>query len=170
MADAKPKTFLIRGRVLVSHDVRIQYTEQDIPATERFLELFNELDRCGLIARLKTIPHYGTIKISVRCDHSRYDYVCQQLALHGQARRTMKGKHMAFKYGNKTIAVDDVEFSLYDAVAILALVSNIGHFKVIERHIDIQFHLLNALVLMERCNGALPCVKIAKEPGKLNAL
>lgn len=201
MAVTRPNRFLIQGRVLISRDVTMQYKEQDVPVTEHFLELYNELDRCGLVARLRTIPHYGSIKINAKYDHSRYDYVCQQLTLHDLARKTMKDKHMVLKYGNKICAVDGIDFSLYDAVAILVLISNIGHFRntftasqaalrlcreseayreslrtavdddrfrwgvdrVIENYSDMQLHLLNALVLLEKCDRTVPCVTMAKE-------
>ncbi len=45
-------------------------------------ELYEELDKIGIIKRIEEIPQLGVIKVKKRFAKTRYDYVMLQLYLH----------------------------------------------------------------------------------------
>ena len=68
---------VIKGKILTAGRGAVAYSYQAVEVTELFMELHSEMDRLGYIGRLRTIPHYGTLRVRANLDHSRYDYVCQ---------------------------------------------------------------------------------------------
>lgn len=62
-------------------------------------ELYNELGRIGIIARIKDIPQLGVIKVKKKLNKSRYDYVMLQLYLHQLIRKNIQ-QNLKFSYSN----------------------------------------------------------------------
>lgn len=109
-------------------------------------ELYNELGRIGIIARIKDIPQLGVIKVKKKLNKSRYDYVMLQLYLHQLIRKNIQ-QNLKFSYSNyikktyneetneyedfgKNIGIINKHFkpSIADVMQTLSIVYNIGHF------------------------------------------
>ncbi len=98
-------------------------------------ELYEELDRIGMISRLRNVKQLGNITVRKQLEKSRYDYVVLQLYLH-QMLKSKINKCLKYSYGNYIKACDlasdpktTVHVTIYDAVQLLTLVYNIGHFS-----------------------------------------
>lgn len=173
-------------------------------------ELHDELEKLGIIARLKDIPQLGLIKVPRKFKKSRYDYVMLQLYLHKMIKNNLqnvlrltynnsvKAKEFRpeYNYNNKS----DIP-SIGDVLQILAIVYNIGHFYntftasrgvvmmasqdynfkelVVEASSSVRYknaanklldeknyqrlHLLNSLLVLEKCDQNKQSVSLAKE-------
>ena len=64
-------------------------------------QLYEELDKLGIIERIKNIPQLGVIKISSKLAKTRFDYVILQLYLHQlikQDSQTKQDSKIELKY------------------------------------------------------------------------
>jgi len=186
------------------HNLRV-----DIDIYPYATELYEELDKIGIIDRVKEIPQLGVIKVAKRLAKTRYDYIMLQLYLHqiikahlqGQLRLTYNNyvKAQEFRVDYKYINKD--EPTIGDILQLLTIVYNIGHFHntftasravtmlasedsaffdiVInassdERYQNIarsilesknyhRLHLLNSILVLERCDKAKQSVSLALE-------
>lgn len=62
-------------------------------------ELYEELDKIGIIDRIKEIPQLGVIKVNKRLEKTRFDYVMLQLYLHKLIKANLQG-YLRFTYNN----------------------------------------------------------------------
>lgn len=100
-------------------------------------ELYEELDKIGIIDRIKEIPQLGVIKVNKRLEKTRFDYVMLQLYLHKLIKANLQG-YLRFTYNNYVNSKDfrpDYKYpnkknkpSIGDIFQILTIVCNIGHF------------------------------------------
>ena len=100
-------------------------------------ELYNELNKIGIIQRVKEVPHLGAIRVPKSLQKSRYDYIFLQLYFH-KLIKTKLSSALKFSYNNK---INSQEFgklleykencqspSIGELIQILIIVYNIGHF------------------------------------------
>lgn len=99
-------------------------------------ELFEELDKLGMIERMKTIPQLGVVKVSKKMQKSRYDYIILQLYYHQMIKKNLQNC-LKYTYNNP---VKEKEFfrefdfcnnkvpSIGDLLQIMSIIYNIGHF------------------------------------------
>ena len=178
-------------------------------------QLFEELDKLGIIERIKNIPQLGVIKISSKLAKTRFDYVILQLYLHQlikQDSQTKQDSKIELKYTYNNF-IDSKEFregyhysnqdkpTIYDIAQLLIIIYNIGHFydtftasramtmissvddvfydmiynasshkryhqatDIILKNRDYQhLHLLNSILILERCDQSNPSVSLALE-------
>ena len=195
------KAYTIRGEIISDKAVFQRMKNIRIPVTELCGDLISELEKHGIIERLRQVPRYGTQTVYKHLNHSRYDYMVQQINLHWMARKVMKSDFMAYSYGNIIMKTGQRNVTFLDAAMIMAILSNIGHFKttfvgsraavqacrtesyykdlllseakdarfadavksILDNENYSRFHLLNALVLLEKCNPDLCSVKASVE-------
>lgn len=62
-------------------------------------ELYDELDRIGIIARIKEVPQLGVIRVKQGLSKSRYDYVILQLYFHQIIKKKIQN-HLKWTYNN----------------------------------------------------------------------
>lgn len=173
-------------------------------------ELWGELDRLGIIERLKQVPQLGNIQVKSKLKKTRYDYVMLQMYLHQFVRKNLNNK-LKYSYSNYlrkddilsdiTMTVGDKQYapSIGDALQVFAVAYNIGHFfntftasmaalnlvseihelkdfitkdmdeasialadDIIESHNYHRFHLLNSLLILDKCDAEKPSVQLAK--------
>ncbi len=62
-------------------------------------ELYEELDKIGIIKRIEEIPQLGVIKVKKRFAKTRYDYVMLQLYLH-KLIKTHLQRDLRYTYNN----------------------------------------------------------------------
>lgn len=100
-------------------------------------ELYEELDKIGLIERIQEIPQLGVIKVKKRLAKTRFDYVMLQLYLHKLIKSNLQGQ-LRFTYNNY---INSKEFrddyiysnkknkpSMGDIFQLLTIVYNVGHY------------------------------------------
>ena len=99
-------------------------------------ELCEELEKIGIIDRVKEVPQLGVIKVEKRLAKTRYDYIILQLYLHQMIKNHLQG-HLWRTYNNY---ITEKEFrsdykydkkdkpSIGDILQLLTIVYNIGHF------------------------------------------
>lgn len=99
-------------------------------------ELYEELERIGIINRIKEIPQLGVIKVAKRLAKTRYDYIMLQLYLHQMIKNHLQG-HLRLTYNNYVAAkefrndylyIKEEKPSIGDVLQLLTIVYNIGHF------------------------------------------
>lgn len=100
-------------------------------------ELYEELDKIGIVNRIKDIPQLGVIKVNKRLAKTRFDYVMLQLYLHKLIKANLQG-YLRFTYNNYINSKEfrsDYQYpkkknkpSMGDIFQILTIVYNIGHF------------------------------------------
>ena len=177
-------------------------------------ELYGELEKLGLIDRLKEVKQLGRINISKNLTKSRYDYVILQLYFHQIIRKKIQNE-LRFSYNNRLRVTDllkgyelcnddltdESPVTLADVMQILVIAYNIGHFyntfvaskaivmlsmnehsfrehiikasaddrfqmvaeKVLDSHNYQRVHLLNSLLILEKCDQSKRAVRVAKE-------
>lgn len=100
-------------------------------------ELYEELDRNGIIERIKEIPQLGVIKVKKKLAKTRFDYVMLQLYLHKLIKTHLQGdlRYTYNNYINPKEFRDDYVYpnkknkpSMGDIFQLLTIVYNIGHF------------------------------------------
>ncbi len=62
-------------------------------------ELYTELERIGIIERIKQIPQLGVIRVKSKLAKTRYDYVILQLYLHQLIKQNL-GEDLKLSYNN----------------------------------------------------------------------
>ena len=101
-------------------------------------ELYEELDKIGIINRIKEIPQLGVIKVNKKLAKTRFDYVMLQVYLHKMIKANLQGK-LRFSYNNYINSEEfghDYQYpdkkskkpSIGDILQILTIIYNIGHF------------------------------------------
>lgn len=106
-------------------------------------ELYGELEKIGIIDRIKEIPQLGVIKVPGRLAKTRYDYMMLQQYLHQMIKKHLKG-YLELAYNNYIDATEfreDYEYitgnnlltgiskpSITDVLQLLTIIYNIGHF------------------------------------------
>ena len=100
-------------------------------------ELYEELNRIGIIDRIKEIPQLGVIKVSKKLSKTRYDYIMLQLYLHKLIKNNLQSQ-LRFTYNNNVsskVFRDNYKYignsrktSIGDILQLLTIVYNIGHF------------------------------------------
>ncbi len=100
-------------------------------------ELYEELDKIGIIKRIKEIPQLGVIKVKKKLAKTRFDYVMLQLYLHKLIKNRLQGD-LRYTYNNyinsKEFREDYVYFnkknkpSMGDIFQLLTIIYNVGHF------------------------------------------
>lgn len=97
-------------------------------------ELYNELDRLGIIDRLKEIPQLGSINVKKGYRKSRYDYMMLQLYFHQLVKNSDINAKLEYRDGGKVnlfsedSGTDRCTLTQYDIIQILSIVTCIGHF------------------------------------------
>lgn len=100
-------------------------------------ELYEELDRIGIIERVKEIPQLGVIKVKKKLTKTRFDYVMLQLYLHKLIKTHLQGdlRYTYNNYINSKEFRDDYVYinnknkpSMGDILQMLAIIYNVGHF------------------------------------------
>ena len=100
-------------------------------------DLYEELDRIGIIDRIKEIPQLGVIKVKKKLAKTRFDYVMLQLYLHKLIKTHLQGD-LHYTYNNyinaKEFRADYIYFeknnkpSMGDILQLLTIIYNVGHF------------------------------------------
>lgn len=100
-------------------------------------ELYEEMEKIGIINRIKEIPQLGVIKVNKRLAKTRFDYVILQLYLHKLIKANLQS-YLRFTYNNYLNPKEfrsDYEYpnkknkaSMGDIFQLLTIVYNIGHF------------------------------------------
>lgn len=100
-------------------------------------ELHEELERIGIIDRVKEISHLGIIKVPKKLSKTRYDYIMLQLYLHQLIKNHLQ-RYLKYTYNNVVAATEfrnDYQYidkktkpSIGDVLQLLTIVYNIGHF------------------------------------------
>ena len=177
-------------------------------------ELYEELDRIGIIDRLKAVKQLGLLEVPKKLEKTRYDYVVLQMYFHEIIRKNIQSS-LQFTYSNRirltdfpedhdldeTVINKDDQITLADIIQLLIVAYNIGHFyntfvasraivmlasreptfhehiqnsskderyrtaadSALKSHNYQRIHLLNTLLVLERCDQNKRSVRIAKE-------
>lgn len=114
------------------HNLRV-----DIDLYPYATELYNELDRIGIIDRIKEIPQLGVIKVKKKFAKTRFDYMMLQLYLHKLIKTNLQGD-LRYTYNNYINSKEFREDYIYpnkkhkpsmgDIFQLLTIVYNVGHF------------------------------------------
>lgn len=100
-------------------------------------DLYNELDRLGIMERTRKIPQLGLIRVNRNLNKSRYDYIMLQLYFH-QLIKSPLSPVLKFSYNNyiaqneflpNSIFFSGKKITIADVMQILTIVYNVGHFK-----------------------------------------
>lgn len=100
-------------------------------------ELYEELDKIGIIERVKEIPQLGVIKVKKELAKTRFDYIMLQLYLHKLIKTHLQGdlRYTYNNYINSKEFRDDYVYtneknkpSMGDILQLLTIVYNVGHF------------------------------------------
>lgn len=200
----------IKHNLLPKQRSRKNGLKVDIELFSYAQELYDELNRIGIIDRVKTIPQLGLIKVPKKLSKTRYDYLMLQLYIHQIIRKKLSDK-LRYSYGNQ---INKSEFSNHDLqnngndkvsvgdiLQIMTIVYNIGHFydtftasraimliaseddtfksmllnasldqryksavnKLIEEKNYQRFHLLNSILVLEKCDKSRQSISLAIE-------
>ena len=100
-------------------------------------ELYEELDKIGIIERIKEIPQLGVIKVKKKLAKTRFDYVMLQLYLHKLIKNRLQGD-LRYTYNNYINSKEFREDYVYpdkknkpsmgDIFQLLTIIYNVGHF------------------------------------------
>lgn len=111
--------------------------EVDIDLYPYAQELYDELNRKGIVDRVKSIPQLGVVKVPKKLSKTRYDYLMLQLYLHQLIKNHLQGQ-LRLTYNNYVKAKEFREDYQYnskedkptigDVLQLLTIVYNIGHF------------------------------------------
>lgn len=127
---------LIDYELLPKHKLQKYNVNVKVDLFEYAEELYDELDRVGIIDRIKKVQQLGLIKVSNKYSKTRYDYIMLQLYLHQLIKNNIN-KQLRFSYNND---INAKEFSNYfsyndnkpatvaDVLQLLTIVYNVGHF------------------------------------------
>ena len=173
-------------------------------------ELYEELNKIGMVNRIKEIPQLGVIKVNKKLAKTRFDYVILQLYIHKLLQEKLQG-HLRFSYHNPINSKEfrsDYQYqnmmkkpSMAEILQILTIIYSIGHFyntftasqaitmisskdknfydlvvnaskderyqnaakAILESKNYKRLHLLNSLLILERCDNSKQSVSIAVE-------
>lgn len=127
----------IKYNLLPKHKTQKHNLNVEIDLYPYATELYEELDKIGIIERIKEIPQLGVIKVKKKLAKTRWDYVMLQLYLHKLIKSRLQGD-LRYTYNNlinsKQFREDYVYFdkknkpSMGDIFQLLTIVYNVGHF------------------------------------------
>ena len=135
------------GKVIIEHDLLPKQRRQrkglkvSVDLFPLASELYEELDRIGMIDRLKTVKQLGLLEVPKKLEKTRYDYVILQMYFHEIIRKNIQS-NLQFTYNNsirlsdfpdghnldETVINKKHPITLADIIQILIIVYNIGHF------------------------------------------
>lgn len=98
---------------------------KDIKVYSTFSELYNLCDTLNHINRLKTINQLGCIKVPHKLEKSRLEYIFFQLYLHNMVQKFLGGRASLTPSYSKNV---EDSISIADAIQVLVLIYNLGHF------------------------------------------
>lgn len=200
---------IIEHELLKKQKRRSYYSTVEVDVYPYATELIEELDKIGIMERMKRIPQLGVVKVSKRLEKSRYDYVVLQLYYHQLIKKNLQ-THLKLTYNNP---VKEKEFfagldlqnnkipSIGDLLQIISIIYNVGHFAntftasraalkfakescefkqcveasfnderlkilldaIIDEENYHRFHLMNSMLILQKCDNDKISVKIAKE-------
>ncbi len=113
------------------HNLRV-----DIDLYPYATELYKELDKIGIIKRIKEVPQLGVIKVKKKFSKTRFDYVMLQLYLHKLIKTHLQGD-LRYSYNNYLSSKEFREDYIYpketkpsigDIFQLLTIMYNVGHF------------------------------------------
>ena len=127
----------------ITHDLLPKQKPRSVYSTRKIFlysqsqAFYLELERIGIIDRMKQVPQLGVIKVGKDLQKSRFDYAVMQMYLHQLAQETINDE-LKIRYGNELNpsnvfpfrgSIDLPEkFSIMELIQILILVLNMGHF------------------------------------------
>lgn len=127
----------IKHNLLPNQRSRQYNLKADIDLYPYAQELYDELDKIGVIDRLMHIPQLGVIKTSKKLSKTRYDYIMLQLYLHQLVKNNLQSQ-LRLTYNNSVKAkefrtdymydIKDKTPTIGDILQILTIIYNIGHF------------------------------------------
>ena len=128
----------IKHDVLPKQKTRKQNLKVEIDLYSYATELYEELDKIGVVNRIKEIPQLGVIKVNKKLAKTRFDYVMLQLYIHKMIKANLQGK-LRFSYNNNINSEEfrhDYQYpdkkskkpSIGDILQVLTIIYNIGHF------------------------------------------
>lgn len=129
---------IIKHDLLPKQKARKHNLKVEIDLYPYATELYDELNKIGIIDRIKIIPQLGVIKVSKKLQKTRYDYVMLQLYLHqlikkhlqGQLQLTYNNKVKAYEFGkNFKYLSKNEKPTIGDVLQLLTIIYNIGHFS-----------------------------------------
>lgn len=174
-------------------------------------ELYDELEKQGVIQRVKDTNQLGVIRVAKHLTKSRYDYMLLQLYFHQLIRKdTALQSSLEYSYGNyvrpsefhrELDYIDKQKITVGDLLQILTISYNIGHFyntfvsskaavafaginpefkrtivesfdrtdgqslaqHILEEKSYLRYHLLNSLLILERCDQSKISVRLAQD-------
>lgn len=200
----------IRHDLLPKQRSRKYNLKVDIDLYPYAQELYDELNKIGVIDRVKHIPQLGVIKVPKKLSKTRHDYFMLQLYLHQLIKKGLQGQ-LRLTYNNNVKAKEfhedyqynskDDKPSIGDVLQLLTIVYNIGHFyntftasravmmiavedvtfkemllsaspdqryknaveKMLEEKNYQRFHLVNSILILEKCDTGKQSVSLAIE-------
>lgn len=127
----------IKYDLLPKQKIQKHNVEVDIDIYKLADELWEELDKIGVIDRIKEIPQLGVIRVKKKFAKTRYDYMMLQLYLHQLIKHKMQGD-LRYTYNNYISAKEfgnDYAYpdrknkpSMGDVLQLLTIMYNVGHF------------------------------------------
>lgn len=127
----------IKYDLLPKQKIQKHNVEVDIDIYKLADELWEELEKIGVIDRIKEIPQLGVIRVKKKFAKTRYDYMMLQLYLHQLIKHKMQGD-LRYTYNNYINAKEfrnDYAYpdrknkpSMGDVLQLLTIMYNVGHF------------------------------------------
>ena len=102
---------IIEHELLKKQKRRSYYSTVEVDVYPYATELIEELDKIGIMERMKRIPQLGVVKVSKRLEKSRYDYVVLQLYYHQLIKKNLQ-THLKLTYNNALIIVSPFSFEI----------------------------------------------------------
>ena len=127
----------IKYDLLPKQKIQKHNVEVDIDIYKLADELWEELEKIGVIDRIKEIPQLGVIRVKKKFAKTRYDYMMLQLYLHQLIKHKMQGdlRYTYNNYINAKEAGKDYAYpdrknkpSMRDVLQLLTIMYNVGHF------------------------------------------
>lgn len=100
-------------------------------------ELYSELDNISIINRINEVPQLGALKVKKKFSKSKFDYIMLQMYIHSLIKSKLQ-RELRYTYNNY---ISSTEFgnnfkyqsnqnrpTIGDALQLLSIISNIGHF------------------------------------------
>lgn len=123
--------------ILPKHKAQKYNLKVEIDLYPYATELYEELDKIGIIERIKELPQLGVVKVKRKLAKTRFDYVMLQLYLHKLIKTHLQGD-LRYTYNNyinsKEFGKDYVypnkknKPSMGDIFQLLTIIYNVGHF------------------------------------------
>ena len=122
----------IKYNLLPKHKTQKHNLNVEIDLYPYATELYEELDKIGIIERIKEIPQLGVIKVKKKLAKTRWDYVMHKLIksrLQGDLRYTYNNLINSKQFREDYVYFDKKNKpSMGDIFQLLTIVYNVGHF------------------------------------------